>query len=330
MDDSATELAIDLFWFLDGQAWKPEMYPGQQKELEYLALKLPCSVAFISDQNNRESDQVKAWQTEVRGLMKDLGFYAGSFKSPDKKYFLKKLQAAVLSFQEPKGAAAYVFVAVKDCKSTNDPARCAYANEARVRKNRQAGGILIEVKDSEGVPDLWKKLRREAKNNRIVSLQFFDHGTSEQQVVGGDRLTSASDIPRDIASRFSATAEITMYGCTTMRGDRQQAAKQSALATHLRHSLLYKGGRVIGFRAFVELDTEKMRMNEPKPEDRVVFDFPACDGSQVIREIIQLMKSMKGKFKVKYAQTAPEQTGETVVADLLDYPGDYPNEGYYA
>jgi len=343
--DSGTDLALDLLWFfLGGNSWKPEMYPGEKESMELIALKLPCVLSFITDVKNRDTDQVKNWQTEVRDLMKKMGFYSGNFKSRNDDYYAKKLKEQLIFSKDPTGAAAHIFVYTDvglnadECKkaSVNDytKARCAYANEAIARSKKTSGGISIGIGTNEGLPELWDKMRKKTKNKKVKTIQFFDHGGPDQQAIGGDRLTADSNIPKDIGSRFASGAEITFYGCSTQRGKMDQALQQSKLATHTANRLLTRGGKVVGFKTKVELDKKDMKVNEPKAEDRVEFLFSACNGANVMGEIILLMRGMKEKFKVKYAQVMSEKNAieamALVLPEFIDYPDDYPNSGYYA
>ncbi|WP_340111979.1 hypothetical protein [Maribellus mangrovi] len=328
MSEISNDLAVDLLWFFDSQAWQPELYIDEQVNIDSANLKLGCALTYITDDKNKESEQVRDWQIKTRNLMKGLGFYSGKFKSPDKKYYLKKLQAKKLTLKEPKGRAAHVFVTIED--PGIDEARQTYANEAHARKTKKHGGILIKIKQAEGLSQLWEKLRKELRNRRVISMQFFDHGSVEHQMVGGESLTANSIIPDDIGARFASGAEIRLYGCNTMLEKVPGFNVKSLLATNLGNHLLVKGGTVVGFSKTVDLDITHKRLIEPSAKYRVTRPYSSCQGTNVMAEILNLMQKMKGNHTVKYAFLPQPVKDHEEPVDLLKYPADYPNIGYYA
>jgi hypothetical protein len=358
--DNATELAIDLLWFLnkqtwsfyDGKKWGNTMPAGFLETLEILDINLPISISYIMDDKNKETDQVKNWQKEVRDLMKKMGFYSGTgnFKEPSQTYYKKKIKENSLSAKEPGGNVAYVFVCTNNGMTqaklkdkTNDIftiGTFVYAEEARARSKKINGGVLVEMLEGSTVDEFWNALKGKTKNRAIKTIQFFDHGGKDSQLIAGmdgGEINSTCDIPQDIGTRFSSGAEITLYGCNTMKDNTATSKGQSKLANHLGARLLIRGGKVIGFatEVLLTIDKEKneVKFIEPKSSDRREFVFLPSRGSNVTEEIIQFMRKYKDNIKVKYA-SIPNEKGEKEVVDNLrnmqEYPSDYPNESYYA
>lgn len=346
------DLALDLVWaFLAGERLEPVL-PDLDLKLLRLKLELPQAISHVV--GNADPAQVAQWQKSVRESMVKLGFYAGHYKKRDSTSLMSQLKSYTVSSGAPTGKAARVFVytdpspklpaspfstkatsggglnqaTLKKCHGSSYNVQCAYAQEACTRARSTPGGIAVPVMADEGLADLWVRLRERTAGRRITALQFFDHGSYEQQQVGQDVLTYTTDIPLDLATRMDAGAAITLYGCNVMGPDVPRATQVfSALATHVASRLLPRGGTVMGFVDFVNTDVDNWKVLEPAdPRKRLTLTFKPWNGQDVMRTVLSVLKDMvAAKVKVQYGLPVKAASSGAPAA-LHDYPREYPGD----